>query len=326
MFTRPTDLPDEVVADVVGAAWGLAVDAIEYLPVGFGSHHWLVANADHRWFVTVDIAGSGTTEATGSGDVVDRLRAALSTARLLHDLGLRFVVAPIGTATGDVLASINGRYVAAVYPYVDGETHSWGPYPDPDMRRDTFDRIVALHRAPGDPRLNTMTDQFEIPSRHATLEALTDEATPWDAGPFAEPTRQLLARNSGWITSRLASYDRLVESGAARPDRHVITHGEPHVGNTIASSGGVVLVDWDTALLAPPERDLWWFAREAPDLVSEYEGRTGTVVMDEILELYRLRWDLTDLALFAAQMREPHNDNEDSRTAWNTLNLLLDPS
>jgi aminoglycoside phosphotransferase (APT) family kinase protein len=45
-----------------------------------------------------------------------------------------------------------------------------------------------------------------------------------------------------------------------KPDRlsdEVLTHGEPHPGNLIQVGSRWMLVDWDTTLVAPPERDLW---------------------------------------------------------------------
>ncbi|WP_432843998.1 phosphotransferase family protein [Dactylosporangium sp. CA-092794] len=42
----------------------------------------------------------------------------------------------------------------------------------------------------------------------------------------------------------------------ADPPGLVLTHGEPHPGNTMRTGGGWLLIDWDTALLAAPERDL----------------------------------------------------------------------
>ena len=37
----------------------------------------------------------------------------------------------------------------------------------------------------------------------------------------------------------------------------LLTHGEPHPGNAMLAADGWRLVDWDTALVAPLERDLW---------------------------------------------------------------------
>ncbi len=53
----------------------------------------------------------------------------------------------------------------------------------------------------------------------------------------------------------LDAYASLARHVASRQDRLVITHGEPHGGNVMTMSSGLVLVDWDTVLLAPPERD-----------------------------------------------------------------------
>src|SRR5207344_646774 len=40
VFTKPDDLSESHLIELLGAAWELRVDDIEYVPVGFGSHHW----------------------------------------------------------------------------------------------------------------------------------------------------------------------------------------------------------------------------------------------------------------------------------------------
>jgi spectinomycin phosphotransferase len=37
----------------------------------------------------------------------------------------------------------------------------------------------------------------------------------------------------------------------------LVTHGEPPPGNILRAAGKLRLIDWDTAGLALPERDLW---------------------------------------------------------------------
>ena len=324
VFTQPSDLPDSRVSEVLRSAWSLTVDSIEYAPVGFGSHHWLVSVAGRRWFVTVDSITAGCEDGTGEFGTSRRLSASLSTARLLRDLGLAFVVAPVATTEGDLLVPVDDRYVAALYPYVNGQTYGWGPFADRASRVAVLERLVTLHTASTQARLHALVDMLEIRCRHRLDAALADISHQWRGGPFAEPTRRLLARHEESIAERLAGYDRLVHSVADRPERFVVTHGEPHRGNTITTADGVMLVDWDTALLAAPERDLWWLAREDVTIVDDYEHRIRIAVDGEALKLYRLRWDLTDLALFTAQLYDPHEDNADTRTAWDSLASHLD--
>ena len=57
---------------------------------------------------------------------------------------------------------------------------------------------------------------------------------------------------------RTGAYDALVAGDGRRTDAEVVlTHGEPHPGNTMRTEDGWRLIDWDTARIAPPERDLW---------------------------------------------------------------------
>jgi aminoglycoside phosphotransferase (APT) family kinase protein len=108
--------------------------------------------------------------------------------------------------------------------------------------------------------------------------------------------------------------------------RWVLTHGEPHRGNTIVTTTGVVLVDWDTCLLAPPERDLWMLVGEGPGIRERYAARTQRPLDPRLLDAYRLRWDLADVEACVRDLRAPHGDDEDTHTAWTALRGVLDPT
>jgi spectinomycin phosphotransferase/16S rRNA (guanine(1405)-N(7))-methyltransferase len=153
--------------------------------------------------------------------------------------------------------------------------------------------------------------------------ALRDTSLQTDSGVYAEATRHLLSRNEEAINERFARYDGLVIEVKGRLERSVITHGEPHRANTIVTSEGVVLVDWDALLIAPPERDLWWLGCGDVEILAVYEDRTSSSVDQAALDLYRSRWDLTDLALFTGQLLRPHHDDQDARTAWEALSNYL---
>ena len=106
----------------------------------------------------------------------------------------------------------------------------------------------------------------------------------------------------------------------------VLTHGEPHCANTITTPEGPVLVDWDTALLAPPERDLWALIDEDSSIADAYTHRSGIAVEPDAEQLYRLWWDLCEISLYVAEFRRPHRDTEDVRVAWRGLAKHLDPN
>ena len=104
----------------------------------------------------------------------------------------------------------------------------------------------------------------------------------------------------------------------------MITHGEPHPGNVIRSLGGdLLLIDWDTVALAPPERDLWMVATETGDDLRLYTELTGRPVDPTALELYRLRWALDDISCFVRDLRAPHGRTAGTEHAWQSLERTI---
>jgi spectinomycin phosphotransferase len=321
MYTRPPELADQRIVAELEAGWGLTVDAVEYLPVGFGSHHWRADGRGERWFVTVDdLDAKRWTPDETRDEGFERLEAAIATSRALRDHGLDFVVAPEPTVDGPILHRLD-RFAVALYQHVEGRTHPYGAFPSADDRRAVLDLVVRLHAAPvvGPAR----ADDFELRNRGDLDRALDDLHRPWDTGPYGEACREALAGTEPALRRHLAVYDGLAARACAQPDRMVLTHGEPHAANTILTAAGWVLVDWDTALLAPPERDIWEMARADPADLDHYTAATGRTVQTEALELYRLGWDLAEVAIYTALLRVPHERSEDVDLSWGHLQGYL---
>ncbi len=327
MFTRPSDLADADLVAILFERWGLDVVSVEYLAVGFGSHHWRAATAHGSWFVTVDDLIAKRRELDEALLATrERLVAALSTAGALRDAGVGFVVAPVRTGDGDIVCNLGDRYVVAVYPLVEGVTYDYGDFSD-DAHRDAVVRnIAALHRAPKSCCRWALTDDLSIPRRAELFVACAEVHAPWTSGPFADPTRRLLARHADDVAGAFDTYDALAIKVSSQSQRFVLTHGEPHPANTITTGRGVVLIDWDTALIAPPERDLWDLVGQDPSVKARYESLAGTRVEDDSVEMYRLAWDLSEIAIYVSEFRQPHERNEDMSEAWQNLQHFLDPT
>jgi len=325
VFTRPADFADSRLADALMSGWNLKSEDLDYAPVGFGSYHWWLAAAGEKWFVTVDdLQAKRTNETEAFDGPRTRLTAALTTARLLNDAGLDFVVGPVPTGTGEVLYLVDERYAAAVYPHVEGESHAWGPYPTTADRLEVVDLLIDLHAA--DVSSPALPDDLAVPGRDQLLAAIDDRTATWSSGPFAEPTRALLNDHADALAGALDHYDCLVAAVIGGSGVAVLTHGEPHIGNTINTPDGVVLIDWDTLLIAPRERDLWSLIREDPAVRAYYEDQAGVTLDNEALALYSMWWDLTEVSLYVAEFRQAHRDTADTRVGWRSLQQHLDPS
>jgi hypothetical protein len=325
MHTPPADLPEPALRAALEVGWSLRAATLVYRPVGFGSHHWeLTDTAGGRRFVTVDdLRSRRVTVGEPLSAGYDRLRAALAAAQALRAAGRDFVVAPLPSRDGEPLARLADAFAVAVYPFVAGESFDSGNY-SPEHRRAVLDLVVSVHAAAPQVRGRALPDDYAIAFRDAVAATLDrNDAGDPGLGPYARPAAALLAAHAPGVRHALARYDTLVRAARADPAGPVLTHGEPHPGNTIRAGGGWLLIDWDTALVAPPERDLWDLDPGDGSLHAAYTAATGTALRPDLLDLYRLRWDLTEIAAGLARFRESHCATADDQETWAILADLV---
>jgi spectinomycin phosphotransferase/16S rRNA (guanine(1405)-N(7))-methyltransferase len=301
VYTRPPTIDDARIVAFV-TQWGVAATQVEYRAVGFGSHHWYVESDDARWFLTVD-----DLRVTRGRE---HLEAALHTAYELRTSGRDFVVAPIPSERGEIVVALDERYVGALYGFVAGETFPGGEYAHDDERREVLGLLASLHNAPAPA--SARRGDFVLADRVQLTEDL-----PWGSGPYAMRARNVLEHRREHVETELARYDHLAALAARHADEFVVTHGEPHAGNTILTPRGRVLIDWDTALVAPRERDLWEFARVGDHpLFADYEAATGAAIHPAFLALYALQYDLMEIGGYLAFFRADHGDTADAAESW----------
>ena len=309
------DISDSDVAAALARQWALTVQDMSYLPVGFGGYHWLAADqTGSRWFVTVsDLASPWVPDLPG---------AMQTAAWLATQAGLRFVVAPVPTRAGQVVGSVDSRHALTLFPYLGGASgHYEDPIDDGD-RAAIIDMLARLHTAV--PKgIQVPTQPLELGTRQAIDQALGSLGVRWTGGPYAEPGRDLLARYERPLRQAFARFDGLLNRVRRAGGPYVITHGEPHPGNLLRTRAGLCLVDWGMTALARPERDLWRVISGDQD-AARYSWRTGWTVNQDALALYRLRWDLDDIAGMLPKIRGSHQQTADTLVTWTELQKSLE--
>jgi spectinomycin phosphotransferase len=331
---RPAGVTERDLVHALADGWGLPVDTLQYAPVGGGSYHWVVTSGPgEQWFVTVDDLDDKGWLGQNRPAVFAGLRAALdASVTLRHETGLRFVAAPVPALDGQSLRPLGDAHTVAVFPFLHGTPGEWDKaLPAADLD-ELLAMLAALHGA--DPAAVRLRRREAGVSWRDDLElALRELGRPWTGGPFTEPARELLAGAAGPVRRGLDALDRWARAPAA-PENLVITHGEPHPGNIIRvaadgacaggpASGAIILIDWDTVGLAPPERDLWSLATETGDELRRYTELTGRPVDPAAIELYRVRWDLDDLSCFVRDLRTPHRRTPGTEHAWQALQTII---
>jgi spectinomycin phosphotransferase len=316
----PAGFDEAALGAGVAAHWGIEVDSISYEAVGGGSHHWLLRTLDAGYrFLTVDDLGTKPWLGADHDATFAGLETAFRTARMLRASGLDFVVAPIPAADGSVVMRLDGRFSAALFPYIAGRAGTFG---EAFGRRDRMDLCAlwaALHQATAVVRDHAPRRSLDVPGRSDLEDALRQLDGAWHGGPYSERAREWLTAKRELVTASLGKYDLLAGEVATR--EFVITHGEPHGGNLIRTEEGLALIDWDTVALAPPERDLWMLDDGSDEGLRPYAEATGHPIDRSALDFYRLAWLLSDVAAFTAELRGPHVDDANTAHAWRALEI-----
>ncbi len=293
-----------------------------YTPLGDGSYNWIgsVANIP-RWFV----------KANPAGDDSAFLRTTYRTARALHDEGLTFINAPLPDLQGELRRHISSAWDLGVFPFIPGRS--------PDFHGSLHERagiahvIGRLHAlAPVTTEALRWTPGYRRRELRELLEAGLDG--PWDQGPFGDRARSLFRASVSGIRALLAEHDRLFELLMASPDPWVITHGEPHDGNSRLDPHGCIhLIDCDAMMLAPRERDLKLLLhaghqRPLPvvngPVLAAYRAAVAPVdVRPLVLELFRAEWHLMEISAYGQQFRGQHESTDGATAHWLSLNNYL---
>jgi spectinomycin phosphotransferase len=324
VLTEPDDLDRGALESLLERRWRLREPRLEYLPVGFGSHHWLATDsAGTERFVSVDDLDLPFQAGPDANGTFVALGRAFGTAAWLRDeAGLDFVVAPLPDDDGVVIHRVDARYAVTVSPLVAGEKSTFGAYESAEERRLMGTVLGRLHAVSEDvPAGLPRREDLALPARRALEEALLELDREWAYGPFAEPTRRALRERVGRLEQRLREYDELVAAVRASAEPWVLTHGEPHRANVIRSpEGGVHLVDWDTTLIAPRERDLRMVLDDDLTGWDEYVAAAGDVSLNqEAVKLYERWWELCDITVFVDEFRRPHRRTEQTLATWEIL-------
>lgn len=311
MKALPPQFDESLVADGLAQHYNFKAEDIGYRPWGMGSYHWLATSKSGDLFVTLDMLDRGGPAT--SAVAYRNLKASYDTAwSLRHQYGLEFVHPPILSTTNRTTVQISPRFSLSATRMLDGLS---GTSDDPFDARTTEVMTELLSRLQGATPLVggiARTDDLDFTGRENLLWMLRQPAESWNGGPYSREAHDLLTANVSEIVASIRAYDRLAAKLAPTRERWVVTHGDPHPGNLLRVGDRHLMIDWDMAFIAPPERDLRWLDPAAPGLSAD------------AVEFYSQRYVLDDLSIFAARLFNPHERTLDTAHARQRLDLRVE--
>jgi spectinomycin phosphotransferase len=275
--------------------YGLEVVRLDFIPRGEVGQHYRATCADQRLFF-LTLLGDNRLARLGAS----RLDFYLSLTSELYERGLfRQLAPPVRTLKGDLKIAFEGQPVI-LYRDIPGQNLMESPILPADLPEKTAELIANLHEVTPHLKLKIpYAEQFTLPFEQALLEglaALEKIGKPNKPGRLA--LRDLLLPNQELIRNLLGRLHKLAEQAAwLRPDQ-VLCHTDANLANLILEDGGeLFLVDWEGAMLAPAEHDLFIFTGEGFSEFLHYyrQARLKVKLSAVLFAFYFYRRNLEDL-------------------------------
>jgi hypothetical protein len=307
-------MDEKIMIQAIEDGYGIEITNLEFMLRGFGGDCYRVeTGAGNSNFLKLH------------NPVANQMTAASSRAfylPLMHQLHgkgiLHHIPYPKPTLDGNLSLKIDANELV-VTNFIDGELVGFGDLPEPVLVR-LSEMVGVLHRSRTQLQFDCpFVDGFDIIfesdllNSFPILSRLSDSTTPGQ-----KSLREIILPRKDQIIGDLGVLKKLQNYARKAHKPKVVCHTDLHGGNLMIDSQGVLyILDWENAMIAPPEHDLFFFAGESGfwELFwPHYTGQFPAAGIDpQLLRFYFYRRGLEDITDFILRILRRENNPERDR-------------
>ncbi|HEX7473353.1 MAG TPA: aminoglycoside phosphotransferase family protein [Candidatus Limnocylindrales bacterium] len=333
MRTEP-DLDRRVLLDVLADRYLLDIERLEFVPYGIDSWSYAAVRSDGTRVFLKLVRPAFVAGATPRGAEFPLMAA-------LADLGRVSVARPLPDRAGRLASAVDG-FEISVLEYLEGRSlEDETIWPEALYAR-VAETVAAIHASTGAVRhLVPRAERFELPFLPpftAALVALEAGELLVRGGPPSNELHDLVVPRAVALRAGIGRLEALRDLAHRRAaDGHgageVLCHTDLWGSNLLLSADGTLhVLDWNGALLGPPEHDLFMFAGTgffpADRLgwfLDRYEAAFQPVRLDaDVFAFYLYRRSFEDLAAFVAELAGGSADAMDPSETLGIVAGILD--
>jgi spectinomycin phosphotransferase len=298
MLEKP-DLPDELLIACLQHDYGLRIVQVDFLPLGNDLNtavYRVVADDARSYFLKL------------RSGAFDEITVAIP--RLLSDQGMAQIIAPIATSAGQLWTRLEA-YAVILFPFVAGRNGFEVEVSD----RQRVELGAALKRihtlAVPEALRQRLPREIYAPYWRELVRGFQAHA---EDTTFTEPVAAQLA---ALLRAKRTVIDDLILRAEQRASllqnrslEYVLCHADIHAANLlIDANDSLYIVDWDTLIVAPKERDLMFVDsgidnvwRSAREQALFYQGYGEAELESIALAYYRYERIVEDIAAYCQQL------------------------
>ena len=296
---EPPDVPLDVIGETINVRFGIAVESIEFLPIG--------ADIDSALFRAISPDGSRTFVKLRRGDLAS---LSVEVPAALAELGIDGVIRPIAGPDGTLQTPVDG-FTLSLAPYIGGQNG----FERRLSARQWFDlgrslRQLHTSRLPDELARRLPVEHYSDRWRTEVRVLLESEKSAPAPGDVASAMEAIIQENRATLEQLVDHATRLAVELQSESPAVVPCHADIHAGNVLTDDAGKLwIVDWDTFMLAPKERDLMFIGAGIGDSWREekaaqlfYQGYGPSDVSRKIIAYYRCERIIEDIAVYAREI------------------------
>ncbi len=323
MLEKP-DLKDARIITCLKNEYGLSVAKIVFFPLGADLNtavYQAIADDETPYFVKLR-----------RGDFDE---ASVSVPKFLSDLGIKQIIPSLPTQTGQLWASLP-PYKMILYPFVAGHNGFEVNLSD-QQRIELGTALKKFHTAviPAALTKNVRREAFSPRWRETVKLFLAQIENEAFDDSLAMELAAFLKTKRDETFDLVNRAERLALTLQAQSPEFILCHADIHGWNLlIDGNDALYMVDWDTLIFAPKERDLMFvgcgLGGNGHTLQEEetlfYQGYGQTQLNPIALAYYRYERIIEDIAIYCEQLFLSDDGGEDRKQSLKNLKSNFRPN
>ena len=311
------NLRDERIISCLRNEYRLGVDKISFLPLGADQNtavYRATADDGREYFVKLR-----------QGDVDETI---VTVPNYLSRIGITQVIPTLTTRTGQFWTDL-APFKVILYPYVEGQNGFAGKMTEGQWI-EFGGSLQRFHSAvvPSGITSGIRREDFSPEWREITNSHLTHIDKKTFADPVAAELAAFLLNKRADTLDLVKRAERLAQALQKQPPEFILCHGDIHGWNLLIDvNGGLYMVDWDTLIFAPKERDLMFVGGGLGDSgytpqeeeAMFYQGYGQTNINQIAIAYYRYERIIEDIAVYCDQILLSEEGGKDRKQSLGYL-------
>ena len=312
MLERPNIDENDLIASIE-SAWGIKIETLAFLPLG--------ADLNTVVYRVESSAGDAYFVKLRRGEFQP---ASVAVPNYLYDHGIEHVIPAIATQNG-LLWSDFGAFRVIVYRFVAGK-NGFEVALSSKQRVELGRVFRQLHESvfPDEIVAGVGREAFSPRFRRQVAGILDGAFSAETTDPITQELTTFLEANRATTLKLINQAEQLAHTLKTEPLEFTLCHADIHGWNLhIEEDGSFYVVDWDTLIFAPKERDLMFVGCGLGGIVNSaeeeqalfYRGYGETKINEAALAYYRFERIVEDIAVDAEFILATTGQGEDRQQA-----------